>query len=75
MIAVSPYTQYKQVIVNSSTKEDLVIMAYEGAIKFLDISLEYFDKNDLEKINNYILKAAAIISELSTSLNLEFMNI
>lgn len=71
MVVANPYTQYKQVIVNSSTREDLIIMAYDGAIKFLNNSLENFSKKDLEKINNYILKAHAIISELMISLNFD----
>lgn len=71
MAVANPYTQYKQVIVNSSTREDLIIMAYDGAIKFLNNSLENFSKKDLEKINNYILKAHAIISELMLSLNFD----
>ncbi len=71
MVVANPYTQYKQVIVNSSSREDLIIMAYDGAIKFLNNSLENFSKKDLEKVNNYILKAHAIISELMISLNFD----
>lgn len=71
MVVANPYVQYKQVILNSSTKEDLVILAYEGAIRFLNKSMEGFEKNDFEKINYYILKTHAIISELIVSLNYE----
>jgi len=67
----NPYLQYQQVKVNSSTKEDLIIMAYDGAIKFLNLSLSYFKENNIEKINCYILKAHAIISELMAIINFE----
>ena len=71
MVVASPYVQYKQVLLNSSTKEDLVILAYEGALRFLNKSMDGFDSRDFEKINYYILKTHAIISELIVSLNYE----
>ncbi len=67
----NPYLQYQQIKINSSTKEDLIIMAYDGAIKFLNLSLEYFKENNPERINYYIKKTQAIINELMNSLNFE----
>ncbi len=47
------------------------MLAYEGAIKFINISLKNLDNGELEKVHFNSLKAQAIIYELMTSLNME----
>ena len=71
MLKTNPYAKYKEVQIKSATKENLVIMAYDGAIKFLNRAREAFKNKDYEDINNNILRTQAIISEMMVSLNFE----
>lgn len=52
----------------------LVVMLYEGAIKRLDQAAMAFDMDDLDKyqvVNNHIIAAQNIITELTISLDME----
>ena len=53
----------------------LVLMLYEGAIRFLEQALQGFAKEDLaesnEAIHNNLLRAQQIIHELNVSLNMK----
>ena len=46
-------------------------MLYDGAIKFLNISLEKMDPATYDVVNNNIIKVQDIITELLLSLNLK----
>lgn len=62
--------RYKKVDVNTASQGRLVVMLYEGAIKFLETTLPLFrQKHNLEEIHNNLVKAQDIISELLVSLN------
>jgi flagellar secretion chaperone FliS len=71
MLKTNPYAAYKEVQVKSATRENLVIMAYDGTIKFLNRALEAFENENQEEINSNILRTQAIISEMMVSLNFE----
>lgn len=71
MTIANPYEQYQQIKVKSSPREKLLIMAYDGAIRFINVSLKNLNDGDLEKVHFNILKAQAIISELMISLDME----
>lgn len=49
----------------------MIILAYDGVLKFINISLKNLDKGELEKVHFNILKAQAIISELMMSLDMK----
>jgi len=72
---VNPWQSYRQVATQTASPGQLVLMLYEGAIRFLEQSLEGFSEADPLQfnltINNNIIKAQAIINELSLSLNME----
>lgn len=68
----SPYQIYQQSSVQTATRGQLVIMLYEGAIRFTNAGIEGIHKRDYEKANNNLKKAQAIIHELIASLNKEF---
>ncbi|MBN2073589.1 MAG: flagellar export chaperone FliS [Actinobacteria bacterium] len=70
MIA-DPYRQYQQIKITSSTREDLILLAYDGAIKFINISLKGINEGELEKVHFNSIKAQAIISELMVSLDMD----
>lgn len=65
----SPHDQYKQTEINTANQGKLIVMLYDGAIKFLNIALENMDPQTYDVVNNNILKTQDIITELLLSLN------
>ncbi|GAS84653.1 flagellar export chaperone FliS [Paenibacillus amylolyticus] len=65
----SPYEKYKQSSVQTSTPGQLVIMLYDGAIRFTKTGLEGIEARDYSKANVNLGKAQTIISELMSTLN------
>ncbi len=62
---------YKQTQIQTASKEKLLLMAYEGAIKFLKAAQEALPKKDYETVNKYLQKAQDIVVELMLSLDME----
>jgi len=71
----NPWQSYRQVATKTATPGQLVLMLFDGALRFLDRALVGFDLDDPldsnQTINNNILKAQEIIRELNMSLNME----
>lgn len=71
----NPWQSYRQVATKTATPGQLVLMLFDGALRYLDKALVGFDLDDpLDSnlaINNNILKAQDIIRELNASLNME----
>lgn len=63
--------QYKQMAVETASPEKLLIMLYDGAIRFLKQALKELNNNNLESSNMYLLKVQNIIDELIISLNMD----
>lgn len=56
----------------TASPAELTLMLYEGAIKFCNLALMGFEKNDFEKININIIKAERIISEFRATLDFKY---
>jgi len=71
----NPWQAYRQAATKTATPGQLVLMLFDGALRFLDRALVGFDLDDpLDSnlaINNNILKAQEILRELNASLNLD----
>ena len=67
----SPYHQYKKTQIDTANQGKLIVMLYDGAIKFINIAIEAMPSKSIEKIHTNILKAQEIIIELISSLNME----
>jgi len=69
-----PWESYRKVAAQTATPGHLVLMLYEGAIKFLEQSLTGFDYADparrIQTINNNVLRAQSIINELNCNLDM-----
>ncbi|WIV18889.1 flagellar export chaperone FliS [Paenibacillus polygoni] len=68
MIA-NPYEKYRQSSVQTSKPSQLVIMLYDGAIKFIKTALQELEIRNYDQVNSYFGKAQMIISELMSTLN------
>jgi flagellar protein FliS len=66
---MSKLNAYRQTAVTTASKEQVLIMLYEGAIKQLRKASECCQKNDLAGKGTAVGKAHDIVNELSNSLD------
>jgi flagellar secretion chaperone FliS len=73
--ASNPWKSYQQVATQTAPPGQLVLMLYEGAIRFLERALAGFSLEDPAEFNqtisNNILRAQDIIFELNVTLNIQ----
>lgn len=67
----TPYDQYKETQIKTATQGKLIVMLYEGAIKFLKVAKNAINEKNIESAHNNIVRAQDIIMELLLSLNME----
>jgi flagellar secretion chaperone FliS len=68
------FKEYKKNQIINADQAKLILMLYDGAIKFINRALELMPKKkavNLEDIHKNIIKAQDIISELTSSLNMD----
>ena len=70
-MSMTAHQQYKQVQVKTASNEKLLIMLYQGCIKFLRIAKKSIKEDDLESANEYLKKSQDIINELRYTLDME----
>ncbi|MDR6883474.1 flagellar export chaperone FliS [Bacillus sp. 3255] len=68
----SQLQKYQQTSVQTATGPQLVIMLYDGAIRFTKMAIEGIEQMDIEKAHKGLLRAQAVINELIASLNFEY---
>lgn len=61
--------KYKQTSVMTASRGQVLLMLYEGAIKFTKIAIEAVKRKDLAEKGKYILKVQDIINELTVTLD------
>ena len=75
MTRANPWQPYQEIATQTASPAQLVLMLYDGAIRFLEQACAGFREDDPlefnQTINNNVLKAQAIINELNYSLNME----
>jgi flagellar protein FliS len=65
------YKQYSQVQIKTANKGKLIVMLYQGAIRFMKKALILLDKKDMEGKGNALIRAQDIILELLYALDQE----
>lgn len=65
------HSAYQTVQVTTTDKGRLLLMMYEGAIKFLKQSKAGLESNDIPKFCKFLSKGQAIIAELMNTLDFE----
>ena len=63
--------EYRHNEIATSSQGKLIIMMYEGALKFVNLAIEGIDNKDPSKKGKYINKTHDIINELSFALNMK----
>jgi len=72
MINVNAYQQYQYNSIMSASPERLVLMLFEGAIKFVKLARKAILEKDMEGANNNLTRAQDIIAELDRSLDMSY---
>lgn len=66
---------YRKIATQTASSGQLVLMLFEGAIRFLECSLQGFSMDDPaesnQTVSNNVIRAQAVIQELNQSLNME----
>lgn len=68
----NPYSQYQQNSIMTAAPEELTLMLYNGAVKFIKQGKASIEEKDLQKAHNSIVRAQDIISELNITLNMDY---
>jgi flagellar protein FliS len=67
----NPYEQYRNAQIETASPDRLLLMLYDGAIRFLGQAREALSHNEIEKANHLINRVQDIIAELMSTLNFE----
>lgn len=68
----NPYGQYKQNSVMTASPQELTLMLYNGALKFIGMAKINIQEKNVPKANESIMRAQDIIQELNLTLNMEY---
>ena len=68
---MSGIAAYQDNAVTTQSKGRLIVMLYDGAIKFLRLAIKEIENNNFETKGRYINKAIDIINELNAVLDME----
>lgn len=75
MNAYNPYAkqaeQYKKQQIETASPEEVLIMLYDGAIRFLNVAKKAVEERNIEKSHKNLIKAQDIILEFMNSLDME----
>lgn len=71
MYGKNAHATYQSVQVTTTDRGRLLLMMYEGAIKFLKQSKSGLETNDIAKFCRFLSKAQAVIAELMNTLDFE----
>ena len=65
------FEAYKSTAVATQSKERLIILLYEGAIKFMKLAIRELEAGNYEAKGQYLNRAQSIINELNAVLDME----
>lgn len=70
-MATNPYETYKNARIQTANQGRLIVMLYEGAIRFSKEALKAIQDKKYDVANNRIVRAEDIVTELLVSLDYE----
>lgn len=70
--SLNPYHQYKENAILTASPEELVLMLYNGIIRFIDEAKTALQKKDYVETNAKIQRAQDIITELMLTLDMNY---
>jgi flagellar protein FliS len=70
-VPLNPYQQYRATKVETAGSVDLVVMLYQGAVRFIRLGIDAIERNDGKAAHENLVRAQDIVVELLGSLNHE----
>jgi flagellar protein FliS len=71
MLANNPYSQYQQTQIETASPERLLLMLYDGAIRFANTAKKALEDKDFNAANANCLKVQNILNELMVTLDMK----
>lgn len=71
MMSNSQQDSYRKTQIDTASPEALILMLYDGALRFINQAEDAFEAKNNEQISNALLRVQAIVTELMTSLDKE----
>ncbi|KAB3532050.1 flagellar export chaperone FliS [Alkaliphilus serpentinus] len=68
----NPYNQYKESSIKTATPQELTLMLYNGALKFMNQGKLYIEQKDIPKTNEALMRSQDIIQELNITLDMNY---
>ncbi len=65
----NPFSKYKKTSVLSASREQILLMLYEGAIRFTKLAIQATEQNKIADRGQNIIRAFDIILELNATLD------
>ena len=65
------YDAYKSTEISTANQTKLIVMLYDGAIRFLKTAIDNMDPRSYDTVNTNIVKTQDIITELMISLDMD----
>ena len=72
MIAANPYGKVHENAILTASREELVLMLYEGALKFCNQAIAAVEKKEVEKANELIIRVQDIVREFQLKLDHQY---
>ncbi len=70
-MALNPYQKYQENKIEGSSQGEMIILLYEGSIRFMNEALAYIEAKNVQEAHNKIIKTQRIINELMVTLDFE----
>ena len=67
----NPYEQYRNAQIETASPDRLLLMLYDGAIRFLGQAREALSRKEIERSNHLLNRVQDIIAELMSTLDFE----
>jgi len=64
-------TNYRNTRIQTASPGKLILLLYEGALKFCRLAINHIEDKEIEKAHNYIIKTQDIVTELNITLDIE----
>ena len=68
----NPYSKIEDNAIFTASKEELTLMLYEGALKFINQAIDATENNDIAKANGLIIRVEDIIREFQITLDFQY---
>ena len=68
---IPDFNAYKKTQINTSSSEQLVLMLYDGARKFIKLAIKALQDGDMQAAHHNLIRSQNIITELICGINYE----